>query len=335
MRVRTLLLATSVALSALAPACGGGAAPIAPARGPHELSQAEIDADPIVLLPPDAIAVATVDAHAAFTRKGVGDKLGEVVAKLVPVGDEAGFSAARDLDRVTAAAYSMQGADVAAILSGRFDPERIAAVARTHTTLRGGGTLVESSYAGRAVYTVANVGFTILSTKTALAGTETGIRRALDRIRDGRLERSLPKWVHDTLDAKAAFAGAGDFTGATVAAANVAGLDVPFARGAKQAKVLGTWQPPTDGPVDVTKGARAPGIDLAAEITYGDEAQAREGADGLRRALALVTAVSAVSAVVPRPRDTKIELKGSTLQATATVDDDALARTLGGLVAVL
>jgi hypothetical protein len=333
--LRPLFLATLLGLSALAPACGGGAPTITPAKGPHELSQADIDADPTVLLPPDAVAVATVDARAAFTRKGVGDRLSEVVGKLVPVGDEAGFSAPRDLDRVTAAAYSTQGADVAAILTGRFDVDKIAAAARNHTTLRGGGTLVESTYAGRTVYTVANVGFTVLSPRTALAGTETGIRRALDRVRDGRLERSLPKWVQETLDAKAAFAGAGDFTGATVQAANVAGFDVPFAHGAKSAKVVGKWQPPADGPVDVTKGTRAPGIDLSAEIVYGDEAQARQGADGLRKALALVAAVSAVSSVVPRPHDTKIDLKGPTLQASATVDDDALARTLGGLVGAL
>src|SRR5207253_7108617 len=67
--------------------------------------------------------------------------------------------------------------------------------------------ILVSSYGGRTLYTVNNAGLTILTARTAVAGTESGIRRAIDRIQDGRVARDQPKWMLDTLETpNAAFA---------------------------------------------------------------------------------------------------------------------------------
>jgi hypothetical protein len=39
------------------------------------------------------------------------------------------------------------------------------------------------------------VGFTVLTSRTALFGNSTGIRRALDRIKEGTAKRELPGWA--------------------------------------------------------------------------------------------------------------------------------------------
>ena len=113
---------------------------------------------------------------------------------------EAGFQASRDVDRVTFASYSYQGIDVAAIVIGRFDSAKIKLVASAQTPTKGGGTLVVSQYAGRDVYTVNNVGFTLLSDTRAIVGTEQGIRRVLERIKDKRVKRDIAPWMISTLE---------------------------------------------------------------------------------------------------------------------------------------
>ena len=52
-----------------------------------------------------------------------------------------------------------------------------------------GVPVVRSTYAGRKLYTVANFGFSVLTSHTVLFGNETGIRRTLDRIERGDVYR--------------------------------------------------------------------------------------------------------------------------------------------------
>src|SRR5262249_27019807 len=145
--------------------------------------------DAFALLPGSAIAVGTVDGRAFFASKTFGSELAKLVEKYLPLGQEAGFQASRDVDRVTFASYAFQGIDAAAVIIGRFDEAKIKQVALQHTPTKNGGMLVASQYAGRNVYTVSNVGFTILSPTKAIAGSESGIRRVLERIKDGRVKR--------------------------------------------------------------------------------------------------------------------------------------------------
>src|SRR5690554_5742110 len=81
--------------------------------------------DALALLPGNAIGLGTVDARAFFSSQTFGAELSKLVEKYVPVGQEAGFLASRDVDRVTFASYSYQGIDAAAIVIGRFDEAKI------------------------------------------------------------------------------------------------------------------------------------------------------------------------------------------------------------------
>jgi hypothetical protein len=234
-----------------------------------ENAQVDLDADPLALLPSSASALSTVDARAFFDSGPLGDQVDDLVARLMPIGDESGFQAKRDVDRVVVGVYTAQGADVAAIVVGRFDPAKINDAAEKHALTRTGQPLVASTYANRPVFTVANVGFTMLTPKTAVAGTEAGIRRVLDRIQDGRVQRDVTPWMLETLDTKgAAFAFAADFANAPVSSARMGAIKLPWLNGMRVARAIGNF--------------KSPGMNVAATITYGDATQAGEAAQGIR-----------------------------------------------------
>ena len=131
--------------------------------------------DPLALFPAGALGMFAIDMHAFYASESTGPTAAKVAEKYFPIGAEAGFSPSRDLDRVTAGVYSMQGADGLATLVGRFDAAKIQKLADSKTQLHGGGLLVASQYAGRTLYTVADVGFTIVSPHLVLGGTKTTI----------------------------------------------------------------------------------------------------------------------------------------------------------------
>jgi len=305
-----VLVASLACTAAAAPAgCGGGGDGVQ-AKAPSDLGADQIDADPIALLPGSAIAVANVDARAYYANGSLGGQLGKLTERLVPIGDEADFRPSRDVERIVVASYSTQGLDVAAVVQGHFSADKIGELARKHTPTRGGGLVVESQYAGRALYTVDNVGFTILTGKTALAGTEAGIRRALDRIRDGRVRRSITPWMIETIETSgAATAVAADLGGQSLAGSAVGAVSLDFLNGLKAVRVVGNFHDP--------------GMNVAGSLTYATDAQAQDGADGLRH-LSQVAGALAVFGVVPRLRNLDIQVVKGNVEAKAAVDDKAL-----------
>jgi hypothetical protein len=302
-----LAVALAVALGAVG--CGGKKDSVSPTAS-TELTEAQIDADALALLPgASAIAVANVDAR-AFYKGELGAQLGRMTEKLVPIGQEANFVASRDLDRVLVASYALQGADVAAVLVGRFDRAKIAEVANTNAQTQGGGVLVASTYAGRTLYTVNNVGFCVLTPKTALAGTETGIRRALDRIRDGRATRDFPSWMVETIESEGAeMAAAVRMTGQDPAGLAVGSFRLPWLRGLETVRALGNF--------------KDPGVNLAGRVTYAEPAQAQAGADGLRQ-IGNLAAVMSMTGVVPKIRTFEVNAAENDVTYKVAVDDKSL-----------
>jgi hypothetical protein len=218
--------------------------------------------DAFALLPGNAIAVGTVDARAFFSSQTFGAELAKLVEKYLPIGQEAGFQASRDVDRVTFASYAYQGVDAAAIIVGKFDEAKIKQVAEQHTPTKSGGMLVASQYAGRNVYTISNVGFTVLSPTRAIAGSESGIRRVLERIKDNRVKRDIAKWMIDTVETPgAAAAVAADFATQPMPAEAMRQVPVQFIQTTKAIRVLVTF--------------KDPGMQIAGSLTYADETQAK------------------------------------------------------------
>ena len=319
--MRALSLASTFALLALSTTACGGSKDSVTAKMSNDLTAAQIDADALALLPGSALAVANVDARAFYTSNTLGGQIGKLTEKLLPIGEEAGFVPSRDVDRVVAATYSLQGIDVAAVVTGRFDKDKISKLAQNHTPAKNGGMVVESTYANRTLFTINNAGFVILTPHTALAGTETGIRRALDRIKDGKVTRSLKPWVIETLETKgAATAFVADFEDQPIDPSALGNMQVPWLVGIKAARIVGNFH--------------EPGMSVGGSLTYDNDDHARSGADGVRQ-VSQIAAVLAVGGVVPSLQGLEVKVEKTSVQYKFAVDDQGLRSLLTRLPALM
>jgi len=267
--------------------------------------------DALALLPAGAIAVGTIDGRAFFSSQSFGAELAQLLEKYVPIGPEAGFQASRDVDRVTFASYSYQGIDAAAIVVGRFDEAKIKEVAAKHIPTKGGAVIVASPYAGRDVYTVGNVGFTLLSPTKAIAGTEAGIRRVLDRIRDKRVKREMASWMLQTVETPGASAAvAADLATNPVPAELARQVPLPIFNNVKAVRLVATF--------------KEPGLNVAGSLTYPDAAAAQNGASVVKKGLAIV-------GVVLRMQKADIAVEQADVQLKLAIDDQALRALLGSM----
>jgi len=234
---------------------------VTPVSAAHPMMPTEIDADPLAILPSGFIGLLRAEAP-AVSRSALGPALIALANKLAPLPPGSGFVPERDLDRLIIGLYSMQGADAAGIAIGRFNPDAIRnAAAATSTTPS--GPLVQSPYAGYTLYTVHNVGFCVLTSRTVLVGNETGIRRSLDRIHDGRAVHQLPEWTNALLDPSRAPLAFGANLKSTTLPAGLT-QQVPFLAGLSAMRVLGNFE--------------APGVNLAGSLGYETPERATQAA---------------------------------------------------------
>ncbi|HVU03643.1 MAG TPA: hypothetical protein VHE30_17915 [Polyangiaceae bacterium] len=230
------------------------------------ITAADIDRDPVALLPSAAVGILKLDAHALY-QSAVGQRLDSMTKARMPLPPSAGYEPTRDLDTLYLGLYSMSGADVAAVAVGRFDPQAIDQAANGTTMTPLGAPLVRTTYAKQTLYVSRNVGFAVLTPHTALFGDETGIRRALDRLSEGRASHDVPKWVDDVLGTpNAAMVGAFNFVGQ----APVEGVmkNLAFLRGLQTARVVGNFQPP--------------GMNFAGTLSYPDGQTAQTAAANIQ-----------------------------------------------------
>ncbi len=237
--------------------CGGKGAAAARA-------ESAIDADPLSLLPGSALVIASVDAHAMYAGS-VGATIASFTDPWIPLGPDAGFQASRDVDRVTASAYASNEPDVAVVLVGRFDVDKISSATKTKT----GGAMVRGTYAGFPTNTAGTLTIAPLTARTLVAGTTERVHRVLDRVQQGKLERSMPPWVVSTLNsAGAEFAIAADLAAQPMGSATIGSVNLAWLKGLKAVRAIGDFDPP--------------GVNAAATLTYADESEAEAAADGMR-----------------------------------------------------
>ena len=325
MRIASVLaLFASVALGA----CGGGnanqpgptLATSASAATLPPISPQQLESDPLALFPSGAMGMFSIDLRAFYASASAGPAAAALAEKYFPIGAEAGFSASRDLDRVTGGFYSMQGADALATLVGRFDEAKIQKLAEQKTQLRGGGLVVASTYAGRTLFTIADAGFTVLTPHLVIAGTKTTIKRALDRIRDRHLAHDAPAWMLQTLATPAAAAALAVDTKAMPIANLTGGFPLKGTDGMTAVRLLANFQPP--------------GMHVAGAATYVDEAHAQAGAAGLTSLASSAALTVITSAVGVSLRDVKVTPAKNDAQIAFTVDDASLRNLLTRLPAV-
>jgi hypothetical protein len=281
----------------------------------------DVDADPVALLPSGPLGAAYVDGHAFATSTNGGDLLA-IADRLMPFARDIDFDVKRDLAGVWIAGYSFTGADVVAVVTGTFKPDKIEAAAQKGLKTPF-GIAVGSSYAGHKIYTVANFGFTSLSAKTALVGSEPAIRRALDRIQAGTVKRELDGWLGDWVVQP--------------------GYPLTFAGDVSRqspGKTVTSMLPWIDGMKYVRGRARfnADGsLGMSGSLTFPDAAKAKAAADGLGGLGHSMMTMAALKAFGIDPLFRKLECtpSGSDAQFATVVDEKGtrqLVRTLSDWV---
>ncbi len=281
-------------------------------KGPAAAAEAkaDLDADPFALLPGSAIVIANLDARAIYGQASVGAELTRLTDSLMPLGDDAGFVPSRDVDRMVIAAYPSTGADVTAILVGRFDPEKMARASRAKT----GAPIAKSSYAGFATFTVDAVVYAPLTSKTLLGGTAGGVRRALERLQRGKLERAIAPWMIDTLETKeAAIAVAADFASQPIASASLGAIHLPWLKGMRVARLIANFEPP--------------GVNAAATLTYGDAEQAQAASEGMRSVEVWLKLLAPLIGGI-KVQNLELATQGADLTCKFALDDQTLRALL-------
>ncbi|HEY3501016.1 MAG TPA: hypothetical protein VGK73_40260 [Polyangiaceae bacterium] len=280
-----------------------------------KLTPAQIDEDPVPLLPGGAIGVVYIDARALFGSK-FGDKLLTVVQRRTPLPPSAGFDPRRDLEKIWLGFYSMQGADAAGVVVGTFDPKKIEAAADGVQKTPLGVPVTKTTYAGRALYTAGSLGFSILTPRTAFIGNDTGMRRALDRIEEGRARRQLPPYMDKLLAASnAPLVGGADFTSSPLP--DAARQELAFLDGVKTLAVVGNFE--------------EPGLNLAGTLSYADEAAAQRGAQNLvsmRSSLERYAPFLALLGIAQPIQKLEVRPQGTELEFVIGVDGTAVAALL-------
>lgn len=283
-----------------------------------EKTVVEIDADPLALLPRGAITVGVLDAQALFASQ-FGQRLLEVAKRRAPVPDAAGYEPKRDLSKVYFGVYSMQGADVAGVAVGNFDPKKIEAAADGVQKTPLGVPVTKTLYAGRALYTADSVGFTVLTTRTALFGNQTGIRRALDRIKEGTAKRELQPWATKVLSQTSApFAFGSNLKENPVP--NALRKRLPFLEGVETLSVVGNFAPP--------------GVNLAGTLIYPDEEAAKTGVGKVAETRAMLDTYAPFLALlgIPKPvQKLEADAVGKEGHFVAGIDAVALSALLARL----
>lgn len=247
--------------------------------GGERVAPEVIDRDPLSLLPGSVVMLSYVDAAMMFASR-LGPDMNQLIAGLFPLGPESNFVPARDVVKMYGGMYAMQGADFCIVLQGNFDVPTIYRAAEAKAMTGPGAPLVKSRYADMDLFTAGRMGFVLLTNHTVLSGNETGIRRALDRLRRNKLTRSVPKWMVDLSNTKgAAYTLAGDFSNQP--AVEAAAPKLPFVTGMKYVRIIGNFQPP--------------GMNFAGAFTYSDPQSAANGAAALQNLQQVASFMSMIS----------------------------------------
>ncbi len=292
--------------------------PKAPTQ-PPSLTTEQIDQNPLWLLPSTGILYGSIDAKAFFAASYAGP-LTQVATTLAALPSEAHFEPAKDLKQLYFATGSSTSLDGLVLAQGHFDQAAIRAAVQKGDLKVFGSTVSTSTYAGQTLYGTSRGGIVVLTPSTALLGSTTALRRALDRVQGGISHSDVPDWVQQTFQKKdASLALTADWSSQPIPAAFSA--ELPFLAGAKQARVTGDFL--------------APGAHLTCTVHYADAAGASQGASRMQQLASVAGAMSFLSLVGLRSpvQSMQVEPTSDTPDATlhVTVDGDGLLGALRSL----
>jgi hypothetical protein len=310
---RSSIVAAALLLAlAVAGGCAAHDDVIVKTGADKKLDAAQIDAEPVALLPGSAVGIAYIDARKLFASS-FGARLVAVTERRMPLPPAAGFDPKRDLEALWIGLYSMQGADVAGVAIGTFDRQKIEAAADGTQKTPLGVPVTKTTYSGRSLYTAGDVGFSVLTARVALFGNDIGVRRAIDRVEEGRAKKQLPKYMTELLATpNAPLVVAGDLTSNPIPAA--ARAELSFTEGLETLALVGNFD--------------EPGINLAGTLSYGDQKTAERGAQNLVATRGMLDRYAPFLALVgiPQPiRRLEAQPKDKTVGFVMAVDGAAVA----------
>jgi hypothetical protein len=280
-----------------------------------KLTDAQIDTDPVALLPGSAVGIAYIDAKKALGSP-FGARILAVTERRMPLPASAGFDPKRDLEALWIGFYSMQGADVAGVAVGTFDRQKIEAAADGTQKTPLGLPVTKTLYSGRALYVAGDTGLTVLTSRVALFGNDVGVRRAIDRIEEGRAKKQLPSYMTELLATpNAPIVIGGDLTSNPVPEA--AREELTFTEGLETLAVVGNFEDP--------------GLNFAGTLSYGDTNAAQKGSQNLLAMRAMLDRYAPFLALmgIPQPiRKLEAQPKEKTVSFVMAVDGAAVAVVL-------
>lgn len=316
----SLLLAATVAAASLSTACSPKESIVALGNG-KKLSAEEIDKNPQALLPGNAVLYVQADMQAFFGTAFAPQVL-KIATTLVPIPADANFQPTRDVKSAIVGMYSSTSADFAGVVQGSFDPDAIAASAAKGSITPLGQPLKATPYANNTIYSSAavasgtEIGFVLLTKQTILVGNPAGLRRALERIRDGKVVREIPDWAVDLMKTPGAeIVVVGDLGSQPVSAAVLG--QMPFLDKVKQVRVVGDFKPP--------------GMNVAGSLTYPDSNSAQNGANSMRLLPGMVGWVSWLTGNPFQTLETNVPPGTGELQFKMVLDGQALSALLSQL----
>ena len=315
-RLAACLLVLSFAT--LIPACSSNEDLIVQTGAGKELSAVDIDKQPLALLPGGVVGIASLDTAKLFASP-FGNRVLALLNQHLPVPAGADFQPARDLVHLYIGLYSMQGADLSGVAVGKFNKAKIEAAVNGVDKTPQGVPIAKRQYAGRTLYTASGAGFCVLTDNTVLFGNDTGIRRALDRIREGRVKRQTLPWMDKLLSNE---------TAPIVAGADLRAQAIPEAASGNLAFLSGLETMAFVG------NFADPGINLAGTLVYGDEAGAKLGADNVQSLAQKLGTYGTLLALVgiPQPvRQLQAEAKGKEAAFVLGLDAAAIGALLDKL----
>jgi hypothetical protein len=284
------------------------------AEGRRASAQA-VDEDAWRLLPPGGVVWLRGDAKSLFSAE-FGAKLAELLTTSLPFAKGAAIDPAKDIDLVVGALYASAGSDVVAICKGRFRKASSAAAIKASPTSVAGLPIQSTVYAGETMYVVGQVAMAVVTDSTLVFGTQLGVRRVLERVEEGRLDRNLPPWYEELLlDPAAQFQWGVDLDSQPIPA--TLGKQLAFLRGLRAARILGNF--------------REPGLNFAGTLTYTTPAAASEAAQllsQLRNDLAEHELVFAALNISEPIRRLKAQAVDKDTQVVAAVDGAAVLMLL-------
>lgn len=281
----------------------------------RQATPAEIDEDPWALLPGGAIALAQVNAQ-ELVGASYGSEVVTLLRDHLPLARDAGLDLEKDIDQVVLGVYATAGSDVAAVATGRFRKERIVEAIRRDPVAVHGREIRINEFAGFEVYVVDFAAMVPLTENTLVFGSEIGIRRVLERIEEGRLERSLPPWYERMLQQqKAHFALGIDLDAQPVPAALRTRL--AFLKGLRAGRLLGNFE--------------EPGLNVAGTLTYDRPDSAKNAVRYIQEQEKMLSRASVLMRMLkmPRPID-RLEARAvdKEAQVAAEIEGRAIAAIL-------